>query len=392
MKRLPLLTATVLAAGVLLPWHGQAASTLDQLNQRISTIKKEQNNASNQISTIENRIQAIEGQKTQVKRDIMQIDLKLNETQERIQELDLQIDTTTLKAQEAAVQLDEALKRVEERNELLRTRVKVMYEMGDVSYLEVLLGSTDFGDFLNRLHAVNLIINQDTKILEDNIKDKETIALKKKEVDDYLSKLQGYYAAAEQLKADLKQQQKERTVFMAQLEKEEGELEEIKEEHEQAMLALVQEMKAALYEKNKLLSQRKFTGGKFAWPVPDSSRITSYFGGRKDPFTGKSSGHNGMDIGAPQGTTIIAAADGTVIVSGYVRGFGNCVIIDHGGGISTLYGHIREGGLMVKEGQEVKKGDKIAEVGSTGRSTGPHLHFTVLKGNTAVDPMGYLKN
>lgn len=391
MRKTPLLMACALSALLLQPIQGQAASTLDKINKKISQIKQEQKATESRISTIDNQIENIENQQVQVKRDLETIDLKLNETQERIQQLDVQVGQTTLKAQDAAVQLDEAVKRVEERDKLLKTRVKVMYEMGDVSYLEVLLGAKDFGDFLNRLNAVQLIVNQDVQILEDNIKDKEIVEAKKREVEQHLATLEGLYQQAADLKASLKKQQKERTVMMAQLEEQEGELEEIKQEQEEAMLDLMQKMKAALSEKNQLLRQKTYSGGRFAWPVPDSHRITSHFGNRIDPFTGKRMGHNGMDIAAPQGTDIVAAADGVVVIAGYVRGYGNTVSIDHGGNLSSLYGHIREGGIQVSVGQSVKKGEKIAEVGSTGRSTGPHLHFGVYKGRTLVDPAGYLR-
>ncbi|RXT04016.1 murein hydrolase activator EnvC [Ammoniphilus sp. CFH 90114] len=391
MRKTPLLVACALSLTMLTPFYGQAASSLDKINQKIAQIKNQQKAAENRISEIDNQIQVIESRKTEVKQDLATIEIKLNTTQEKIQTLDRQIGDTTLKAQDAAVQLDEAEKRVEERDELLKTRVKIMYEMGNVSYLEVLLGAKDFGDFLNRLDAVKLIVDSDVKILEDNVKDKETIEIKKVEVDTHLANLEGLYAQTSQLKNELKHQQKERTVAIAQLEQQEVELEEVKLEQEQAMLDLMGQMKSALSQKNKLLQQKKYTGGRFAWPVPDSSRITSQFGLRKDPFTGKTAGHNGLDIGAPQGTTIVAAADGVVLISGYVRGYGNMISIDHGGDLSTIYGHIREGGLLVKENQVVKKGQKIAEVGSTGRSTGPHLHFGVYKGRTVVDPMGYLR-
>ncbi|MCF6094552.1 M23 family metallopeptidase [Microaerobacter geothermalis] len=143
----------------------------------------------------------------------------------------------------------------------------------------------------------------------------------------------------------------------------------------------------------KELEKLYYKGGKLLWPAPGTTRITSGFGYRVDPFTGKPAGHNGLDIGAnPPGTygsPIVAAESGVVITAAYLRGYGNTVIINHGGGIWTLYGHNQK--LLVKEGQEVKRGDTIALMGSTGRSTGPHVHFTVYKNQVPVDPMPYLK-
>ena len=124
------------------------------------------------------------------------------------------------------------------------------------------------------------------------------------------------------------------------------------------------------------------------WPVPSSSRITSYYGGRIDPINGSQSGHLGMDIAAPQGTPIVAANDGVVILSQWNGSYGNCVMIDHGGGIVTLYGHISQ--LIAGVGQVVSRGQTIALVGSTGRSTGPHCHFEVRINGATTDPLNYL--
>jgi murein DD-endopeptidase MepM/ murein hydrolase activator NlpD len=371
--------------------QGNAQSSLDSINELINRLKQEQKDSATRLNQIERKIQTIESQKGTVKQDLVTIEVQLNKTQQKLQLLEQQIAQTTLSAQEAAVLLDDATMRVVERDKLLKTRIKIMHEMGEISYLEVLLGAKNIGDFLSRLHAVQLIIKQDIEILEENRNDKILIENKKAEVEVHLSNLQSFYNEANVLKDQLYKQRKERTVVMARLVAEEGELEEIKEEQEQAMLDMMQQMKKALAEKNKLLSIKKYSGGQLAWPVPDSPRVSSYFGLRVDPFTGRNSGHNGLDIPARQGTDIVAAGGGVVIYATYIRGYGNAIAIDHGGDISTLYAHIREGGLFVRDGQEVRKGQKIAEVGSTGRSTGPHLHFGVYKGRTAVDPLGYLK-
>ncbi|RKD21822.1 hypothetical protein BEP19_14510 [Ammoniphilus oxalaticus] len=391
MRKTPLLLVLLLSTSLLTPLSDVAASSIDKINQRITQIQKAQRAAESRISEIEREKIQVASQKDQAHQDLVVIDRKLKETQERISHLDIQIGQTTLKAQDAAAQLDEATRRVEERDELLKTRVKVMYEMGEISYLDVLLGSNSFGDFLDRLNTVRLIIDQDVRILEANIEDQKIIEAKKREIENHLASLQGMYKETSDLKADLERQQNERAAMIAQLAAKQEELERVRQQQEQAMLDLMHNMREALRDKDQALRQRQFVGGRFAWPVPSSNRITSNFGYRTDPFTGRKTGHDGIDIGAPQGTTIVAAADGVVVVASYVRGYGNMVSIDHGGDITTLYAHIRNGGIKVKVGQKVTKGQKIAEVGSTGRSTGPHLHFGVYKGRTVVDPMGYLR-
>jgi murein DD-endopeptidase MepM/ murein hydrolase activator NlpD len=133
-------------------------------------------------------------------------------------------------------------------------------------------------------------------------------------------------------------------------------------------------------------------GGKLSWPLPKKYPITSNFGSRVDPITGKSGeNHKGLDIGAPSGTSILAAESGTVIIAEYWNGYGNTVVLDHGNGLWTLYPHIRMNGIKVKKGDTVKRDQVIAEVGSTGRSTGPHLHFEVRVNGIAVNPAPYLK-
>ncbi|HBI04642.1 MAG TPA: hypothetical protein DDY49_11510, partial [Paenibacillaceae bacterium] len=136
-------------------------------------------------------------------------------------------------------------------------------------------------------------------------------------------------------------------------------------------------------------SGAKYTGGQFVWPVRGT--ITSYYGYRSDPFNGRSSYHDGLDIAAPGGTPIHAAASGTVTFAGTMNGYGNVVIIFHGNGLSSFYAHIRNGGIKVSKGQSVSQGQYIAQVGSTGRSTGNHLHFSVIKNGSKVDPMSYLR-
>ena len=133
------------------------------------------------------------------------------------------------------------------------------------------------------------------------------------------------------------------------------------------------------------------TATALAWPVPSAHGVSSGFGYRTHPITGKRRLHNGIDIPAPEGTPIVAAEDGEVIVAGSINGYGNTVILDHGGGLWTLYGHIKEGGILVRVGQQVRRGQTIALVGATGTATNPHLHFTVYKYQQAVNPWPYLQ-
>ncbi|WP_339060460.1 M23 family metallopeptidase [Tepidibacillus marianensis] len=177
--------------------------------------------------------------------------------------------------------------------------------------------------------------------------------------------------------------------LVTKLRSEQDDLSEATAEEEKLLSQLAAAQSAALKKQNKL--PVAYNGGQFAWPVPGHSRISSDYGWRIHPIYHTRKFHAGIDIPAPQGSTIVAADDGVVILTSYVNGYGNTVMIDHGSGIQTMYPHIRNGGIKVSVGQKVTKGQKIAEIGSTGNSTGPHTHFEVRKNGTAVNPWTYLK-
>ncbi|MGN7472264.1 murein hydrolase activator EnvC family protein [Brevibacillus sp. SAFN-007a] len=398
-KRTVLFTLLIagLVAGAAIPtnvsWAASKAS-LDKINRELKEIQQKRQQQKQQMRQTEQQISIVKKEQQDLQTQLMAIDLRRNETQNKLDKLEKQMKETTEKAAEAQDQLDEAKDRVAKRETLLKTRVKSMYERGNVSYLDVLLGASDFGDFLTRMEGLRLILEQDTRILEDNIRDKETIEKKKKEIEHQLTVYAGMLDEAEALKAELDKQYKESLVVKAELKKKEAALEEDLEQYGQQLIELTRQESAKYAERVRAMSASStgYKGGNLGLPIADGQfRLSSGFGMRKDPFTGRSAGHNGVDMAAPKGTPILAAADGVVIFAGYSNGFGNTVMIKHSAEITTLYGHIREGGIKVSVGQSVSRGQKIAEVGSTGRSTGNHVHFTVYKNDVAVNPMPYLK-
>lgn len=391
------LLITGLLAGSSIPVDVSLAASqeaIDKINRELREIQRKRAEQQRQVKQTEQNIAVLQKQIKDLNTELMQIDLRRNEVQEKLDKLESQMEETKLKAAQAQDELDEATERVAKRKNLLKTRVKSMYERGNVSYWDVLLGASDFGDFLTRMEGLRLILDQDTRILEDNLRDKATIEEKKKEIDHQLTVYAKMYDEAETLKAELDKQYQRSQVVKAELDKQEKELEADLEKSGQELLALTRAEAAKYAERVRALSNSSsgYKGGKLGLPIADGNfRFTSGFGVRKDPFTGRSAGHNGLDMAAPKGTTIMAAAAGIVTYAGYYNGFGNTVIIKHNDELTTLYGHIREGGIKVSVGQQVQKGQKIAEVGSTGRSTGNHLHFTVYKNDVAVDPLPYLK-
>ncbi|MGE7270162.1 murein hydrolase activator EnvC family protein [Brevibacillus panacihumi] len=380
------------------------------IQKQLEEIRSQKRKQAQSMNRIDQEIESTNKLEKQLNQDLMVIDLKRNEIQHRIDQLEKQIAMTTNQLEITQKEQNEMTLRLAEREAILRARVKAMYEQGNTTYLDVLFGSNNFGDFLMRLESIQVIINQDNQMLEDYQRDKILLAKKEEAIMDSLGSIETLMEESEIYKVSLEQQYQKSLVVQAALKEKQENLADIKEEEERALKELMAKEAVKLAESKKIaektMTTKKSTpssaplgsstslkrGGKMALPLPANSyRLTSAFGLRTDPFTGKSAGHNGLDLAAPKGTDIYAAEDGVVTIANYMGGYGNAIVIKHNDELSTLYAHIREGGILVQSGQEVKRGQKIAEVGSTGRSTGNHLHFTVYKNEQAVNPNGFLE-
>lgn len=390
-KAIMSLSITLALTGSMLVPYTSFALTQAEIERELNNIQKQQQQAAKNQANAEAEKKRISAQKVQESLSIQQLLKQIEDQGEKLGEINNQIDDTTSHLKLAGKELEEAQARVDARDELLQSRVRLMYTNGFVSYIEVLLSATSFSDFLDRYHALQTIVNQDKNILEANEHDRNVIGDRKTKIEDQLGQLQTLHSQAEAMKEKLVAQEKDKEKAVMILSKKEKEFEEISEQNEANLIALTKKKQKLLQEANKSNPAITYGGGQFTWPVPGKFTITSNFGGRTDPFSKKASNHKGVDIGAPQGTNIVAAEAGVVIVAQWVNGYGNTVVLDHGSGIWTWYGHIRNNGIIVKEGATVKKGEKIAEVGSTGQSTGPHLHFEVRKNEVPIDPMPYLK-
>lgn len=374
----------------------QEAAKKAKVQQKQAEDHKQQ--AQHYVNKNENFLQQVMQQMDKVSNELAQISVKIHDTEENLRQTE--------------GRLEETKTRIEERSKWLDSRVRLMYTDGNVSYLDVLLSSTSFTDFLERADSLQAIANQDQVLLSEHKKDKELFENQKSQLEKDFTEIKSLYAQAESRRSILEEKEIEKQQLIEKYNAEIDESDEISEEQEALLVELAMKRSALEKEKNKLKAAQIYTyknkkksgsgksvasssggfsgnGGSMGLPV-SGARLSSGYGTRVHPISGKVKKHTGVDLAAPQGTDIHAAAGGVVIVAEWWSGYGNTVVIDHGNNIWTLYGHIRQGGISVEKGQTVKKGEKVAEVGSTGNSTGPHLHFEVRINGTPVDPMPYL--
>ncbi|WP_128896806.1 murein hydrolase activator EnvC family protein [Longirhabdus pacifica] len=360
----------------------------------------------NEIKELEQQQEGIEESKQQADERIEQLKLEIAQTREKLQQLDGEISQkekqldellasiTNTEAELAQTEKErqEAEERIRIRDEKLKSRLRMTYMNGNVSYIDVLFSSSSFNDFLDRVNNMKLIVEQDKETLEQNRKDEALIVLKKLDIEVLLAKLEADKSSVQAIKADLENTRTEQQSVLAEQRQEEEFHEHISEEQEQALLALADETDKLYEEKRKIEAERQKNNeyiagsGILGIPLPAGQYvITSEFGPRN--FRG-SEMHRGLDFGASAGTPIYAADNGTVVVAGWYSSYGNCVIVSHGNGLKTLYAHMSS--ISVSVGDNVEKGNTLGGVGTTGDSTGNHLHFEVIENNVKVNPRNYI--
>ena len=265
----------------------------------------------------------------------------------------------------------------------LAKRVRDIYINGQINYLDVLFGAKDFQDFFTRMDLLKRVIQQDYDLVQVVFAEKTAIETSQKELEKDKAAKEKLVSAASDRKKEAEKKQAAKQAIIDKMENDRATQERIINENLAASKEVEQMIRNSRYQP---ASPALSGGGTFNWPI--SGPITSPFGWRVHPITGASRFHSGIDIGGDYGETIHAAGAGIVSYAGWISGYGYAVIIDHGGGISTLYGHNQA--LLVSEGQSVSQGQAIAECGTTGNSTGPHCHFEVRVDGEPVNPMGYL--
>lgn len=342
-KTCALFLAAVMVAAVGAANLSYATSTQDELNN----VNQEREEISSDLEAVAERIKA---------------------QQAEIEEIEESIDIKESQIEETLSDIEKTKSDIKDRKENLDNRLRAMYKNGSVGYLDVLLGSGSLSELISNIDMVQKIYRNDQKTLETLKNQHEELGSKQVVLEEQQADLETERISAQKKQDELKADQSV-----------------LKEKHDE-LEAESQRLSSEIASGQD--SDKVYEGGTFKWPTT-SYYITSEFGYRYHPIFGDWRGHSGVDIGAGHGQPVYAAADGKVMFSGGNPdyGYGYYITIDHGSGLATLYGHNSQ--LLVSHGQEVKKGDVIAKIGSTGWSTGPHLHFEVIVNGTPVNPMNY---
>lgn len=378
----------------------QAALTNDSIREKeaeIEAAKKEVSSLKSNKTDVEKLKKELEQSKNDLTSYVTQLDQQLSGIQDKIQQYNTMITEKEEEIEETSRELEEAIRQQEEQYEAMKKRIKFMYEKGDTFYLELLFTSGGFADMTNKADYIESLSRYDRNKLEEYVATKELVQLCKEELEAEKEVLDEAKVAVEEEEASVsalinqkEQQIKEVTSDISTKESAIKEYEAMIAQENAEIAALekaVAEEKARLEAENA--QARIYNGGMFAWPCPGYTRISDDYGNRIHPILGVQQFHNGVDMAAAGGTPILAAYDGDVVAAAYNSSMGNYIMIDHGSGLYTIYMHCSA--LYVSKGQTVTKGQNIAAVGSTGRSTGNHLHFSVRLNGSYVSPWNYLK-
>ncbi len=375
------LCVSLLAGTVVGSDQVSASSSLQeeirQLQDRLSNIESE-------MQDFEQTLDELQAQQSQVSSELDEVQKQLRIAEYELDEAETQLQLAEKQLQQAELDLAEAEEELQHRTELLHRRVRAMYELGMVSYLEVLLSATDFNDFVRRFHTLRQIVSQDVAILEAVQQQREVVAQRRQECEERKEE-------AEQWAYEVESRRSHYEAEVARYESRLDDLSDQEQEYRAALDELERRSEQIAHEISQ--KQRELQLGEgvpdFRWPMEAGTYwISSPFGPRYHPILGEWRTHTGIDMAAPSGTSIRAAADGVVMSAGWMGGYGQTVILGHTGGYSTLYAHASQ--LLVNPADTVSRGDLIARVGTTGFSTGPHLHFEVRIEGTPQDPEKFL--
>lgn len=388
----------------------------------LSEAQQEKKTLENDLQKAKELIDSLKGSKEDIQSEVEKLDKQLNEISGKVKELESQLSKKRQEIADTESALNKAKEQEKKQYRNMKKRIQFMYENGQTSYVEMLLSADSFTDFLNAVEYITQISQYDRKMLKEYQNMQVTIADTQKTLETDYASLQSLQAKVQEEKQavaalesakkgelndvadDLTDAQTVAKAYEAEIQAQNEVIAQIQAAQKRAAEQQAAQQQAQAAEENQgatdAAGENQNTAqnttpsgngqstGSMMWPCPSSKRVTSDYGPRTTPTNGASSNHKGIDIGAAYGADIVAADGGTVLVATYSSSGGNYVIIDHGGGLCTVYMHASS--LTVSAGQTVSKGQVIAKVGSTGISTGNHLHFGVTLNGVYVSPWGYV--
>lgn len=377
------------------PAYGASKKDVEAAKGKITSLEEEKKKTEALISQLES-------QKKDTEQYVRSLDQQLDSLEQELLRLEQQLADKEAEIEETGEQLKQAIETEKEQYASMKLRIRYMYEKGESSFLDLLLQSESMAELLNRAEYIQKISEYDRRMLDAYAAVKEEVAEEKQKLETEKQELELIQTQTEAKQASVELLVKEKTQKLQDLSVQIGAKTAEAEAYEKdikAQEAQIKKIEAEILRQEEEARKKALAEGqkyntvslgniKFKWPCPASSRITSYFGDRESPVAGASTNHKGIDIGASTGTNIVAAADGTVTIATYSYSAGNYIMLNHGGGVSTVYMHCSS--LLVSVGASVKKGDVIARVGSTGYSTGPHLHFGIRYNGSYVNPLTYV--
>ena len=359
------------------------------------------NQSSNTISEeLQTKQKEVQGQIDQANDELSELKIDMTENLEQIQKLDEQIANAEQELNETSekvnilkqsiASLEESLEKEQDKydtqKKIFEDRVVALYEAGDTQYLDVILNSRSISEFVSSYYVISEIAESDAELLNIIAERKNNIENTSEKLKKEKQEIATIIERQTRTSNVLKTTKSFREEYINKLSKKEQETQEKLDEYNQVL----KEVNQQILELAKQGLEVPYTGGELAWPVPGYTRISSPYGMRTHPITGVYKLHTGVDISAPLGANFVSANDGIVVKAEYNVAYGKMVIIDHGGGISTLYAHGSE--ILVQVGQTVKRNEPVLKVGSTGYSTGAHAHFEVRKNGVVTNPMPYITN
>ena len=374
-KRYRFLSAALVLVFAVLAVAPVLADELEEKQQQLNSVQQ-------QIEAQQRKAELARRKEQTIAEQLRAIQQELDTAEDEYETVNDQLENTEQHIK-ANVELSNRLtKKLEVQTKTLHRRIRDIYKNGQVNYLDVLLGAKDFNDFVGRMDILKKILAYDNALIQGTKAARETLRKAKEQLEADRAKIVELrkLAAAKREQVAERRQERRGVLNAATYERETA---------ERAYRELIETSRQIEQMIKRIQSGEKNIGGStgtMTWPA--EGEITSPFGWRVHPIFGTQRLHTGIDIGADYGDAIRAADGGVVIHADWMGGYGNAVIIDHGNGISTLYAHNSQ--LLVDEGQTVAKGQTVARCGSTGYSTGPHLHFEVRQNGSPVNPLNYL--